>query len=128
LLHGRVQIQDQLFNVWFWASCTHQQLGHTQVKCHTWPIKDTKIEISFYSYAIKVHRARTHATFSLSVHHYKCKIILNIHQFFYVHEYDHIQNFIQFTFMWDTQSSKHINNTFWTSLSNSKICSHPTNK
>jgi hypothetical protein len=88
LLHGRVQIQNQLFNVWFWASCTHQQLGHTQVKCHTWPIKDTKIEISFYSYAIKEHRARTHATFSLSVHHYICKIILNIHQLFYVHEYD----------------------------------------
>jgi hypothetical protein len=28
-----------LFNIWFWTSCTHQQLGHSQVKCHTWPIK-----------------------------------------------------------------------------------------
>lgn len=40
LLHGRVQIQNKLFNVWFWASFTHQQLGYAQIKWHSWTIKE----------------------------------------------------------------------------------------
>lgn len=34
-LHRRVQIQNKLFNVWLWASFTHQQPGDAKIKWQT---------------------------------------------------------------------------------------------